>query len=1189
MFAFLPPAKVARTQRSPLSSLETERDLSELTAPAVAAANPFVSMGAERVRPNSIAEAEISVGEVMVRPSVFLSGIGAHSCWIVDENTRLLRVWNMNKPFWLRTAPRMAQIPTFTESEGLPLFVTELGPDEESLAFCTDYGAVSSLDHSVEFQFHSDEGNLTVSAFACRREGESMLTAVGTVSGLVLIAVRAEGERVVVGFDRTESTEPVRTAPFSSSLGSWWRSWLPGNSSLRDNSCNKSRSSCSSGGGDGIVDTVGREFTLLRFRSTQANQLWAVNAASEVFLLDFGSLRRRGRKGETEVRVKWATNLSRVLQRKGRVVACDETASELCCLVYLLPGDGRGADLEVVTMDASSGRVRQTLGMQSIGSLVRSVAESPLHHTRICLDERQHMVTVLSGHYCVRLNNRVGVRHPCSSEDVHVLRGIERPLGSSLLPDGRIVTLDINGPLESVVCADEAIVEAAAQSSQQEQYQDAWRRSHFTGKREGLSDMVRHVDGILHTLRIDAKMSLDSAVLEASEGICSHQAPHEGNWARADLDVEEDGMVMYVTQNLVRRQQEHRRFLLTVLLHSEIGPCLQPETTARLLSAQEALLAMVAIRRLQNDSSYPLSSIAAAATTTSSSTNGSSDVEFDLVTPLYRQATTGMRQADADYSVEEYLRLARSSIERERCQQLLREAIVQVANRVRGESGATQPWNAQATAAEIVFGEPSRLSALLQVLGEQHCETQRSVLVGQRTKFDRAMALASIFVLVERAVNESREDMASLYSVPHNVRLMLWTSSELEHYGIQLQIASACTSLSDTLAEVTAAGSNAATAPRPASDNAPPSLWGVPAADQLRLLELIALNIHFSFQNHSQGSSSFYAEAIRRTLFREPFLREPLGYPFGAPRPSADATIGTAVLRLCEELALEFTVGDILVAICLAKPVEDPQQEPESYRLLGAFCQRNPYMFDIALHTLLSQRREWELQLLPELLPEYASGTLARDAFLMRDAPQLAWLVKPAAFEALVAEGVQSPLYLAYGDDLVTHRSRSLSMAKLAWVAAGAPTSSAYYAMRLDEEIVAAQKMCLLPETKNMDLGPAELVQHLLKQSSPDAWVSAAKVACLLKEELREDLLTQIMRRAKLQDGDALSHIIRDAASELDVARALEATSIGRILTTAAAAQCTAVLARAWVSVLDDAEQRLLSAWVQMRTAGLVS
>ncbi|RNC31310.1 hypothetical protein TcCL_Unassigned06166, partial [Trypanosoma cruzi] len=354
----------------------------------------------------------------------FLSGMGTHSCWIMDENTRLLRLWNMNKPFWLRSAPRMAPIPTFTEDEGLPLFVSEIGPEEESLAFCTDYGAVSSLDHSVEFQFHSDEGPLTVSSFACCRKGQSMLTAVGTVSGLVLIAIKAEGERIVVGFDRVECSVAVRTTPVSFSFGCWWRSWLSGKSSSKDSSRNRTNSSCGSDG-YGVVNAVGHEFTLLRFHLTQATELWAINAASEVFLLDFGSSRCRWHKENADVRVKWATNISTVLQRKGRVVAFDETASELCCLVYLLPSDGHGPDLEVVTMDVFSGAVRQTLSMHSIGSLVRSVAESPLHHTRIYLDEAEQMVTVLSGHYCVRLNNRVGVRHPCSSEDVHVLQGVE--------------------------------------------------------------------------------------------------------------------------------------------------------------------------------------------------------------------------------------------------------------------------------------------------------------------------------------------------------------------------------------------------------------------------------------------------------------------------------------------------------------------------------------------------------------------------------------------------------------------------------------------------------------------------------------------------------------------------------------------------------------------------------------------
>lgn len=1105
----------------------------------------------------------------MVSPSVFLSGIGEHSCWIVDENTRLLRVWNMNKPFWQRTAPRMAQIPHFTEEEGLPLFVAELGPGEESLAFCTKNGAVSSLDHSVEFTFYSEEEVILVSSFACRHENKVMLTAVGTVSGMVLIAVKVDGERFVLNFDRFECQVEVRKTPLSlsSSRGKWWPTWLLGKSWSSENS---TASHHSTNADVFDEDAVCYEFTLLRFRAGQTTQLWAVNAASEIFLLDFAPIRRQ-RPDDDVVRAEWATNLSEVLQRQCRVAAFDETESQLCCLVYLMPCDKHEASLEVVTLDSQNGAVRQTLSIQSVGSLTRSVCESPLHHTKLYIDEVRQEVMVLSGHYCVRLNNRVSVRSPCSSEDVLVLRGVERALGSSLMPDGRIVTLDINGPIESVAYVDEVMVDATTSSTELPHYRDAWRQSHFTGKYEGASNMARHVDGILRALRIDSKMSLDSAVLEVSEGICSHLNFHEGNWARADLDVEDDNMVMYITQNLVRRQQEHRRFLLTVLLHKEIGPCLQAQTIAQLLSVQESLLAMVAIRRLQNDSSYPLS-----ATT---------DVDFEVLTPIYRHAPTGTRQPNEDSTVEEYFRLVRNSFERELCQRLLREAVIHVANSVRGNLTSTQPLKARATAAEIVFGDPSRLSILLQTLGERLCETQRSVLVDHRTKFEEAMALANIFVLVLRAVNESRNDMASFYAVPHNVRMMLWTSSELEQYGIQLQMASACTTLSNTLAEAVATSMM----PTQGTDTAAASLWNVSVVDQLRLLDLVAILIHFVFQNHSQGNSSFYADVIRCTLFREPFFCEPLGYPFGSPRVSADSMLGSAVLRICEELALEFNVGDILLAICLADPVEDPLREKELYKLLGVYCRRNPHMYEFALRSLLAQRREWELQLLPDLLPDYEPGTVARDMFLEQEAPQLAWIVKPTAFEALIAEGVRSSSYLAYGEDLVTHRSRCLSMSKLAWVAAGAPTSATYHAMRLDEAIVVAQKACLLPETKNVELGPAEIVQRLLKLSSLDAWVHAARVASLVQENLSEDLLTQVIRRAKLHDGEALLNIMQDGTSELEIARALEETAIGRILTAMADQQTLSIFDPLWSNVLDNEEQKLLSSWIQMRAAGLVT
>lgn len=1203
MFAFLPPAKAARTERSPLGSTELGCDVSQLTTPSVTAVSPF-PVG--QVRPVTIAEADIRVGGVSVRPSIFLSGIGTNSCWMVDENTRLLRVWDMRKPFWHRTAPRVAHIPFFTESEGLPLFVTELGPNDESIAFCTDYGVVSSLDHSVEFQVSTENEPVKVSAFACRREQQATLTAVGTLSGAIFVAIKIDGERFVISFERTSCNVSVRTST-SSSGGSWWSSFLP----------KRLLSTGSRESNNDEADGNRLEFTLLRFRGEHPTQLWAVNAASEFFLLDIGPLRRRRPKNNSSaeggIRAKWITNISSVLQRRGRVVAFDETPLSLCCLVYLFSCSRWDASLEVVTMEPSTGAVRRVVSMQSIALLAHSVASAPLHHTKIYLDESSHMITILSGQCCVFLNNDLGVRNPCSSEDVHMLRNVEFPIVSALLPDGHIVTMGINGPVVSNTRADELLHEAAEDSREAaddrgsrgsgiRQNSDAWKQSRFTGGRDGLNDVTRLLNNLLDSLRIDCKMSIDSAVLDAGEAICLYSTPHKGNWARADLNIEDDNIIMHVTHSVVQRQQEHRRFLLTVLLHKEIALRLQPQTIARLLSMQEALLVMVAIRRLQNDTTHCSSS----ATTT---------VEgFEVMTPLYQLASAGSNNINSSLlaanlsqngdscSVEDYRRLVRSAVERERCQLLLRRAINCVADQARSDLSSANSMCAQATSAEIVFGDPSRLSQLLQVLCDNLHETQDSVLIDRRSKFDDALSVASVFVLVARAIDESREDIERLCPIPQNVRALMWTSSDASDYGIQLHLSSAAKCFSDALAgSLMWSKSEMETMSAPADplsekmNTSELSSWLVPVQDQLRLLDFIAVIIHFTFRNHSEGGPTFFASAMRSTLFREPFLIEPLGYPFGAPVPT-ETTVGACVLRLCEELALDFVVDDVVSAFCLAEPVENPLQPSGKYDRLGLYCERNPKIFEVALRTLLTQRREWELQLLPELLPQYEAGAVARDEFLAKEAPQLLWLMRPQAFYSLVEEGARLPSsssasYFLYGDDLVTHRSRCLALSRLAWVASGSGNSSSYYGLELDTAVVAAQKRFLMPDTKNVVLGPAELVQRLLQLPSPDAWMSATGVACLVEEELRKDLLTQIARRAKQHDGEVLLQIKREGTSELEVARALEVTAIGRILlaATGRGEGCATAAAKACAGIFDNAEQQLLTSWLRARSAGLVS
>lgn len=1248
---FAPPAKVPRTQRQTLDNC---------TPPFTYKRATELATGVPESSPTSLEEAVLidSVNTLAMPAAGFLSGAGTHMCWMVDENQKLLRLWSVRRTGWDRAAPRLAEIPFFAAAEdGLPLFVSEMSDEEESLAFCSERGAISSLDHSIEVQMLDADAATTASSFLCARrriETKSIIvTVVGTTSGLLVMDVKYEGSHSTAEFNRRdvasfrwaanshnnlrattqpsalagvvaaeeetqneEEEEHIGAAVGSPSSTSWWSSLKSfvarsddaaaardGRRSTQRSQQHQQQSPSTTGmsavaGGGGVwpLSAVGRgataplAFTHLQFRYHYPEQVVAVNAANEIFLFICEPLVPADdatvSAGPPRLYLKWATSLAASLGRPGHVVALAESRHKMCVLYHVAgtPTHPLPA-LWLVTVDASLGRVVNFVVLNTVAAVVETATRVPSHHIKLFLDDTRCEVLVSIGSYLLRVNNQVGVRQPCSSEDTVHIKNLERPIASLLLAGGSLVTLDANGPHLTVkdVYAPRMAYSAADASSSQRSYD---------GECPGEADLKRALDNV----RENPNLSLDSAVLYVSEALYSQEGQNSrggesgaGNWARRDLNLEDENIVLRVTRQLTARQQAHRRFVVAVLRHAEVTAQLSPQTVAQLLSAQEALVCLSAIRSLQN-----------VGLQRSSSSNGTAEdlAVVQQVLPPFTAMLDAM-QSGSSYLLQRrptrhgdggeqsaQPRLLKNAEQLERCQQILRRAIVGVANtlrheeRQRGSGGATTA--APLTAAELCFSDPANLVQLLKAIGNYVLEVRNTVSLSLEEKYAECYAVGCVYVVIAQTIVESREDVRTLYALPREVQAQLWTSSTDPVSGVELCFSQISVQLSDVLADICVGAGGGGDASNGVREDAMLGLVALTQQHKCDLLDVVAYLLHFSLTNSAHRDSALIASVITSTILREPFVSGPVGYPHGSPAPSSCcAEVSRRVLRMSEQMALRFDAMAILMAFALATPVDDPAGSPEHYARLQAYCQQNRQVLDAALLTLWQQRREWELLSLPTVLLGCPDARERRNAFLAAQAPHLLWLAEPDRYDALNAEGQTCPPYIPYGGDQLTHRSRCNAVARLAWVASGAPPSSRFNDVLLSEAIVHAQREFLAPDYNSVSLGPQAAVQRLLElQGNVSAWVQAAVVASHTMQPTNEDLLVQVLRQCRAHDGEALREIYTSSVSERETDARLRQTAVGEVVVTCTKLQDKEFLERVCETVLSKDEFTLLSSWL---------
>ncbi|KAG5479040.1 hypothetical protein LSCM1_02884 [Leishmania martiniquensis] len=1304
---FAPPVKVPRTQRLTVRSSSG--------APYIFKRATEAASGLTEAPPASLDGAVLvnTANGCTMPVSSFLSGAGTHMCWLVDENTKLLRMWNVSSSGWQTTAPRLAEIPYFAAAkEGLPLFVSEMSGEEESLAFCSERGAISSLDHSIEVQMmDTDDADLTASSFVCaqrRVNAEAVIvTVLGTTAGVLLVDLKYDGTHTTMKFDRRDPTSfrwargvhnnlfqgsscssPERSRaetfavsaedesqlrlssedsvgrPLSSPNTTSWlwhslKSLVAGGGSASDDRQDSGNGTCASqrtvhstsstakrvgsmaSGAEHAsfvwpLSAIGRSqrgdgplaFTHAQLRCHHPDQVVAINASGEVFLFNFGPVPppAAGPSPRPRISVKWASSLPELLGRGGHVVSCTESRHKICLLYYARGSSAHPLPaLWLVTLDASLGKVVNYVVLNAVADVVSAAAHLPPHHIKLFFDDVRREVLISIGAYVLRVNNQVGVRQPCSSEDIVCFTHLDQPVVSLLREDGSLVTLDVHGPHLTVKDALAGRLAYAPRG-------DGPRRvleSDDSGEAE--------LKSILDAVRADPKLSLDSAVLYASESLSSwldslHQRSHgrhlpsssaaggggdgtagTGNWARRDLNTEDENMVQRVTRLLMCQQQSHRSFVMAILRHEQTRAQLSHATIAQLLSVQEALVSLCALRSMQNVGLRARSSSNINESTIEDSLAQRALPSFSAmvgVVPtgdgayLLPRRPTGLHTTpnsihDASGAPSAPL-LVKSTEQMERSQQIMRRAIVAVAEAIRAEQRTIPRGGSTAlergvdglTAAEIVFAHPLHLMRLLRFVDAYVSDMRQTVSLPLEEKFAECYAAGCIFVVVAQTIVESREDMRKVYDIPQGVLARMWTSSSDLATGVALPFSQVCVQLSSALADVcdVAPGSNDGSSGGHASvEGGEARVAGVAMFASLSLqhkcdmLDVIAYLLYFSLANSLHYDSRAVASDVTDTLLREPFLTGPVGYPFGSPTPSQGcAEIGRRILRVCEALALRFDAMPILMIFALSTPVDDPASCPEHYERLQCYCQQNTLVLDAALQTLWEQRREWELLSLPAVLPGCPDARTRRNAFLEAQAPHLLWLADPGRYDAITAEGLASPPYIPYGEDQLRHRSRCNAMARLAWVATGAAPSSHISEVELSESIVAAQQEFLAPAYNAITLGPQAAVQRLLDmEDCVAAWVQAAVIAIHTVQPTSEDLLVQVLRRCRAQDGESrLQSIFASSVSELETDAGLRKTALGQVVLACAKLQDAGTLRRVCETLLTDDEFALLSSWM---------
>lgn len=1169
------------------------------------------------------------------------------------------------------------------------IFSSKPSDKNESIAFCTASGLVCSLDDTISFQLlalRSEKENVPVaevSSFTCSvrptcaSNRPIVVTAIGTTGATIIVDIKIDARHYHCeatlffslssnwndknnnypsvpkwnGEVCTSQTQESNINEEVSSRRSWWTSMLTSilPSYRRHNNDEEkefsSTSLCTDGSSkprttraDNIAmddPNISCHIVCLRGSRYPASSFFPSSSCIELigatpvglalFKIEItkGSSNRLSDNAVT-LSKKWQTDLVKKLERPGKIVAIGEDADTICVLFSSAATPTTLPSLFAVLLHSENGQVKSYVRLNAAQAVVNAALATPPHLINVFLETKKRKeVAICFRDMVIRINLSPGAQKPCSSSDYtivlskHVGSG-EPPfffLTSYILDNGNVVSLGNRGPrwmmrrLWGDNKLDPNAIIRTNISSEPLQCSRMNVEGACGGKLIDSSQLEADasVADLFATCAVNPMVSLDSLILEKGNSFFpSPSLSGTDNLSPPDIGNDPEHTLLGVSSRLKRSQQAHRQFLTSVLRHKTLISAIHHETIGELVSAQEGLLVLTSLRALQNVQCFPSKH--------EKYSGLFQTINLSYSDPQSAVAVEPPSQGGSDfYSSSVFLLHCQQHVTMS--QSILRQCVLQVAQNHKEEMVSHTPL----AAAYLVFSHPRFVPELLVAVVQFLEKTWRSVAVTFEDKLLTSYAVSCIFVVVAQTVLESRDDIAKIYLLPLHVRRdFLWTNSSEAVWNIKDAVVCLCRALSDHWAQ--------------AYSRLSPFMCQEGQGDVLEHLYFLLFFL-FTCQKDSLDAQTFFAQTLRQTLLRSPFVHKPYGYPHGPPRfglespstspmkgvasfssTSAAFPFGLRVIKAAESLALGFDVFDVLADFALSVVVDDPtssvwnseitspvahqNKQPDAaentlgmspvslssrpYALLVEYCKRNPRFFLFALQYLLSQKREWELVSLPGFLfADLPQAAEQRNLFFEKNAPSLLWITSPTRFDLLLRESIAPRASIPYGPHALAHRSRCVALSRLSYIAAGCPNYSTNFGdLQLSSEIVKAQKKYFFSTSSDEILGAQELVQRLLAlQGNIDAWVDAARIALLTRESLSKDLLMQIFRQCKQYD-ENIFDMCANSVNENEASDLLFRTAVGQVIQNCSSLQSSSLLCSLAGPLYTQKELEFLLSWL---------
>ena len=616
MFSIAPPLKMARTQRSTVTSTPNRSIHRSSAAVGSSASNALFDCS-----------------------EVASSQLGKHITWVVDRHGTL--------QCWLTSFGGKAVGISSLRQTGVDAryFVGE-GWKGESIIRCDGEGVVEisfndGTRDSISLLADADD-DTTIAAFTA----EDGKIVAATSDGNVLYVNAHDGTKwKLKGSDLVKSEQAESTGGRKTTGGSWWSAIL-----------GKPRQSTTNADGS---PGVGIEALFWR-QDEESVKIFACTA-NGIATID-------------------VTQESQPVVVSYTALTAFETSS--ICVRDVAFSGGMGYCL-ISNPDLSMAVVPFNLSLgRCVGQVIAlSAPESEIHNSIHCI---RNKVVVVTHPMMITVEPSAGVRHQESEE-------IER-LSSAAVgarSDGSTTLLLFTTKGFTCVGADLGNVSKQSLSDEQVVSQILAR----DGSRQSPSDNANCIaENILKAIEVNP-----------------------ANWARGDLDSEDDNLLTFVTNALHRKANTYHRFLHQAFSSSQVLEALNPRTKAGLVSDHEKLACMTTIRELQNE-------------------------------PC-------------------------STIRVEHRQNLLKQVVAATAKMLRA-AGSTEEQK-YASAAEVVYAHPKALIPILKEINR----TLQSVVESPSpviAKVNLALAAGDVWQAVLAAVTKSRLD----FKMDSEVLPFMWSRTE---------------------------------------------------------------------------------------------------------------------------------------------------------------------------------------------------------------------------------------------------------------------------------------------------------------------------------------------------------------------------------------------------------------------------